>query len=79
MIRGSFTSRGSSLILSPFLILIEIASDLSRPTALGMRLAVNITAGHILLAILSDFSFKLLNLWAEITYQGFANLFSGGY
>lgn len=59
---------GAPLILSPFLILIEIASNLSRPIALGMRLAANITAGHILLAILSDFSFKLLNLWTETTF-----------
>jgi F-type H+-transporting ATPase subunit a len=46
--------------MSPFLVIIEIVSNLSRPIALGMRLAANITAGHILLTILSDFGCKLL-------------------
>nr|ALO20808.1 ATP synthase F0 subunit 6 [Rhizophysa eysenhardtii] len=62
--KGSFLSMfmptGSPLILSPFLVLIELASNVSRPIALGMRLAANLTAGHILLAILADFGCKLL-------------------
>ncbi len=62
--RGSFFSifmpTGAPLGLSPLLVLIELASNVSRPIALGMRLAANLTAGHILLAILADFSCKLL-------------------
>lgn len=55
-----FMPTGAPLGLSPLLVIIEIASNISRPIALGMRLAANLTAGHILLAILADFSCKLL-------------------
>ena len=55
-----FMPTGASLILSPLLVFIEFASHLYRPIALGMRLAANLTAGHILLAILSDFFSKIL-------------------
>lgn len=59
---SSFMPLGSPLFLSPFLVVIEIISNLSRPIALGMRLAANLTAGHILMAILGDFGSKLLIL-----------------
>lgn len=55
-----FMPTGAPLGLSPLLVVIELASNMSRPIALGMRLAANLTAGHILLAILADFSCKLL-------------------
>lgn len=55
-----FMPTGAPLALSPLLVVIEIVSNLSRPVALGMRLAANLTAGHILLAILADFGCKLL-------------------
>ena len=51
---------GAPLSLSVLLVGIEIASYISRPIALGMRLAANLTAGHILLAILGDFGVKML-------------------
>ena len=41
---------GAPLLLSPLLVIIEIASNISRPIALGMRLAANSTAGHILIS-----------------------------
>ena len=55
-----FMPSGAPLALSPLLVGIEIASQLSRPLALGMRLAANLTAGHILMAILADFGCQLL-------------------
>ena len=55
-----FMPIGSPIILSPLLVFIEIASHFSRPIALGMRLSANLIAGHILLAILSDFFSKIL-------------------
>ena len=55
-----FMPVGAPLSLAPLLVVIELASNISRPIALGMRLAANLTAGHILLAILADFSCKLL-------------------
>lgn len=57
---SNFMPSGSPLGMSPLLVIIELASNFSRPVALGMRLAANLTAGHILLAILADFSMKLL-------------------
>lgn len=59
---SSFMPLGAPLFLSPILVIIEIISNLSRPIALGMRLAANLTAGHILMAILGDFGSKLLIL-----------------
>lgn len=55
-----FMPNGAPLGLAPGLVMIEIASHFSKPIALGMRLAANLTAGHILLAILSDFSHQLI-------------------
>lgn len=65
-----FMPSGAPIGLSPLLVIIEIASNISRPIALGMRLAANLTAGHILMAILADFGCKLL----FISY-GFSTLF----
>lgn len=65
-----FMPSGAPLLMSPLLVIIEIASNISRPIALGMRLAANLTAGHILIAILGDFGCKLL----FITY-GLSTLF----
>lgn len=51
---------GAPLILGPFLVLIETLSFVTRGVSLGVRLAANISAGHILFAILSGFVFDLL-------------------
>nr|YP_009734663.1 ATP synthase F0 subunit 6 [Sphaerothecum destruens]QID02703.1 ATP synthase F0 subunit 6 [Sphaerothecum destruens] len=47
------------LVLGPLLVFIEILSYLARPISLGVRLAANMTAGHILLAIISGFIWSL--------------------
>ena len=60
LLLSMFMPTGAPLGLSPLLVIIEIASNISRPVALGMRLAANLTAGHILLSILADFGCKLL-------------------
>ena len=62
-----FMPSGAPLGMSPLLVAIEVASNLSRPVALGMRLAANLTAGHILLAILADFGCKLLFLSGSLS------------
>jgi len=46
--------------LLPLLVLIEFISYVSRSVSLGLRLAANITAGHLLLAILSSFTFNIM-------------------
>jgi len=55
-----FMPSGAPISFAPLLVIIELASHISRPVALGMRLAANLTAGHILLAILGDFGVKML-------------------
>ena len=51
---------GVPLILAPFLVIIETLSYMIRAISLGVRLAANISAGHLLFAILSGFAFNLL-------------------
>ena len=51
---------GAPLVLAPFLVLIETISYLSRAISLGVRLAANLSAGHLLFAILSGFTFDML-------------------
>jgi len=52
---------GCPLGLLPLLVLIEFISYLSRNISLGLRLAANITAGHMLLNILSGFVYNIMN------------------
>ena len=54
------TPQGCPLLLAPFLILIETTRYFTRAISLGIRLAANISAGHLLLTILSRFSFNIL-------------------
>jgi ATP synthase subunit 6 len=51
-----FLPAGSPLVLAPFLIIIEFISHLIKAVSLGVRLAANLTAGHLLFAILSGFT-----------------------
>lgn len=52
---------GCPLPLLPLLVLIEFISYLARNISLGLRLAANITAGHMLLNILSGFTYNIIN------------------
>nr|YP_010743379.1 ATP synthase F0 subunit 6 [Arion flagellus]WES82239.1 ATP synthase F0 subunit 6 [Arion flagellus] len=45
---------GSPLILIPFLVLIETISILIRPLTLTVRLVANISAGHIVMTLISN-------------------------
>jgi len=53
-----FLPSGAPLFILPLLVPIEIFSYLMRPLSLALRLFANITAGHMLLGILSFFLFK---------------------
>jgi F-type H+-transporting ATPase subunit a len=46
---------GAPLVLAPLLVLIETVSYFSRAISLGVRLAANLSAGHLLFAILAGF------------------------
>ena len=52
--------QGAPMALGPLLVLIETASYLSRALSLGIRLAANLSAGHLLFIILASFSYKML-------------------
>uniref|UniRef100_A0A343VVI6 ATP synthase subunit a n=1 Tax=Bothromesostoma personatum TaxID=27905 RepID=A0A343VVI6_9PLAT len=55
-----FTTLGSPFILVPFINIIEVISNVIRPLTLGVRLAVNLLTGHLLLSMFSNFHSSLL-------------------
>jgi F-type H+-transporting ATPase subunit a len=57
---ASLAPTGTPLGLVPLLVAIEFLSYLARALSLGIRLAANITAGHILLNIISGFIYKFI-------------------
>jgi len=63
-----FMPAGAPLGLGPFLVLIEFISHFAKALSLGLRLAANITAGHLLFTILSVFT------WNFLTAGGFIAL-----
>jgi F-type H+-transporting ATPase subunit a len=65
-----FVPSGCPLGLLPLLVLIEFISYLSRNVSLGLRLGANILSGHMLLNILSGFTYNIMT-------SGFLFLFVG--
>ena len=55
-----FVPAGCPLGLLPLLVIIEFISYLARNVSLGLRLAANILSGHMLLAILSGFTYNIM-------------------
>ena len=51
---------GCPLALLPLLVFIEFISYLARNISLGLRLAANILSGHMLLNILSSFTYNIM-------------------
>jgi len=56
---GLFVPQGCPLFLLPLLVIIETISFIARNISLGLRLAANVLAGHMLLFILSGFTFDI--------------------
>jgi len=56
-----FYPQGAPLALAPLLVCIELVSYCARAISLGARLAINITSGHTLLAIIGNFGWLMLN------------------
>ena len=52
---------GCPLPLFPLLVLIELISYLARCISLGLRLGANIMSGHMLLSILSGFTYNIMS------------------
>ena len=53
---------GSPMVIGPFMVVVETISYLSRGISLGVRLAANITAGHLLYSILTSFAY-MMGVW----------------
>jgi F-type H+-transporting ATPase subunit a len=51
-----FLPEGTPVAMAPLMILIELFSYLSRPVSLSVRLAANMTAGHIVIKLLASFT-----------------------
>nr|YP_009236605.1 ATP synthase F0 subunit 6 [Trimeresurus sichuanensis]AMJ16541.1 ATP synthase F0 subunit 6 [Trimeresurus sichuanensis] len=66
---------GSPTPLIPFMILIETVSLLMRPIALGVRLTANITAGHLLMMMVSSATINLINTYVSISSLALILLF----
>lgn len=77
-----FVPSGCPIFLVPILVLIEFLSYLARNISLGLRLAANVLSGHMLLNILSGFTYKIMIKNIFYTFVGilpliFIILFSG--
>jgi F-type H+-transporting ATPase subunit a len=65
-----FLPSGTPLFIAPLLILIEVVSVTSRVISLSVRLFANLTAGHILLKILSTFFLLLVANFTNVFMFG---------
>nr|YP_009373454.1 ATP synthase F0 subunit 6 [Echyridella menziesii]AQT38537.1 ATP synthase F0 subunit 6 [Echyridella menziesii] len=75
---GQLVPTGSPVLLIPLLVLIESVSVLIRPLTLGVRLAANITMGHLMLHVIGGYlaefvsgSFMMSSLFGSVVMGGY--------
>nr|YP_003359430.1 ATP synthase F0 subunit 6 [Haliotis tuberculata tuberculata]ACL81488.1 ATP synthase F0 subunit 6 [Haliotis tuberculata tuberculata] len=58
---------GAPALLNPFLVLVETVSILVRPVTLSIRLAANMSAGHIVLGLISTYLCSAIFIYPKVT------------